>query len=54
MEDWVHVHKTVPTQLDHFTAAVSLDIVYLDMPAMVRLFLKSTNVGNRNHIQQGF
>ena len=36
MEDWVHVHKTVPTPLDHSTAAVTLGIHYLDMPAMVR------------------
>ena len=35
MEDLVHVHKTVPTPLDHFTAVVTLDMVYLDMLAMV-------------------
>ena len=35
MEDWVHVHKTVPIPLDHFSAAVSLDMFYQDMPAMV-------------------
>ena len=35
MKDWVHVHKTVPTLLDHFTAVVSLDMLYLDMLAMV-------------------
>ena len=38
MEDWVHVHRYVPTPLDHSTAAVTLDILCLhqDMPAMVR------------------
>ena len=35
MEDWVHVHKTVPTHLDHSSAAVYLDILCLEMPAMV-------------------
>ena len=35
MEDWVHVHKTVPTPLDHSTAAASLDTHYLVMPASV-------------------
>ena len=35
MEEEVHVHRYVPTQLDHSSAAVSLDILYLNMPAMV-------------------
>ena len=35
MEDWVHVHKTVPTPLDHSCAAVSLDFLYQGIPAMV-------------------
>ena len=35
MEDWVHVHKTVPTPLDHSSVAVCLDILYLDMAATV-------------------
>ena len=35
MEDWVHVHKTVPTPLDHFTAAAYLDTLCLDIPASV-------------------
>ena len=30
------MHKTVPTPLDHSTAAVSLDILCREMPAMVR------------------
>ena len=40
MEDWVHVLKTVPTPLDHSSAVVSLDMLYLDMPAMVRTDIK--------------
>ena len=36
MEDWAHVHRCVPTPLDHSPAAVSLDMLCLDMPAMVR------------------
>ena len=35
MEDWVHVHKTVPTPLDHSSAAAIMDILCLDMPAVV-------------------
>ena len=37
MEDWVHVHKTVPTPLDHSSAAVCLDILCLEMPAMTSM-----------------
>ena len=36
MEDWVHVTRYVPTPLDHSPAAVSLDMLCLDMPAMVK------------------
>ena len=36
MEEEVHVHRYVPTPLDHSSAAVSLDTLLLDMPAMVR------------------
>ena len=36
MEEEVHVHKYVPTPLDHFSAVVMLDTLCLDMPAMVR------------------
>ena len=35
MEDWVHVHKTVPTQLDHSSAAVFQGTLYVVMPAMI-------------------
>ena len=34
------MHRYVPTPLDHSTAAVSLDIPSLDMPAMVRNLLR--------------
>ena len=43
MEDWVHVHRHVPTPLDHSTAAVTLDIHCPDMPAMVRVTLMQLN-----------
>ena len=36
MEEEVHVHRYVPTPLGHISAAVSLDTLLLDMPAMVR------------------
>ena len=36
MEGKVHVHKYATTPLDHFSAAIMLDILCLDMPAMVR------------------
>ena len=35
MEEEVHVTRYVPTPLDHSPAAVSLDTMCLDMPAMV-------------------
>ena len=47
MVDWVHVHKTVPTPLDHSSAAVYLDMLCLDMPAMVRIFEKEIGSQNR-------
>ena len=37
MEDWVHVHKTVPTPLDHSSAAAIMDILCLDMPAVTSM-----------------
>ena len=37
MEEEVHVTRYVPTPLDHSPAAVSLDMLCLDMPAMVRI-----------------
>ena len=36
MEDWVHVHRYVPTPLDHSSAVVYLDTLCLAIPAMVR------------------
>ena len=36
MVDWVLANRYVPTPLDHSPAAVSLDTLHLDMPAMVR------------------
>ena len=36
MEDWDYASKYVSTHLDHSTAAVNLDILYLDIAAMVR------------------
>ena len=38
MEGMVHVHKTVPTPLDHSTAVANWDTQCLDTPAMVRLY----------------
>ena len=35
MEGKDHVNRYVPTLLDHFSAAVNLDTLCLDMPAMV-------------------
>ena len=36
MVDWVLANRYAPTPLDHSPAAVSLDTLHLDMPAMVR------------------
>ena len=35
MEGKDHVNRYVPTLLDHFSAAVNLDTLCLDMPAMI-------------------
>ena len=36
MVDWVLANRYVPIPLDHSPAAVSLDTLCLDIPAMVR------------------
>ena len=46
MKDWVHVHKTVPTPLDHFSAAVYLDMMCLDMSAMVLIIYELLKLNN--------
>ena len=48
MEDWVHVHKTVPTQLDHSSAAVFQGTLYLVMPAMVRMVKNQAHLSIQN------
>ena len=35
MEEEVHANRYAPTLWDHLTAAVSLDTICLDLPAMV-------------------
>ena len=54
MEDWVHVHKTVPTPLDHSSAAVCLDILCLEMPAMVsnKLYAISLDIDSIEIVSQ--
>ena len=37
MEDWVHVLRYVPILQDHSSAVAMLGILYLDMPALVRI-----------------
>ena len=47
MEDWGCANKPAQTPLDHSTAAVSLDTLYLGMLAMVRvLILLNEVMGN--------
>ena len=47
MEGKAHVHKTVLTPLDHFTAAVSLDTLKQDMPVVVSCELYANIIAHK-------
>ena len=53
MGEEVHVTRYVPTHTDHSTAAVSLDTIYQDMPAMVRWIIARWERGGGGGEKEG-